>query len=102
MTSRLKIDVGQGRREEVQVQPTTTLGYVLEEVCKRRKLDPNAHDLRHQRKALDRTLTVRFAGLAGNAMLELVSGGGPTTHGECTVGLQLAGGGRSKRCSSSC
>ena len=94
MTSRLKVDVGQGHHEQVQVQPTTTLGFVLEEVCKRRKLDPSCHDLRHQRKALDRSLTVRFAGLSSNAMLELVSGRGPATHGECTIGLQQEGGGR--------
>ena len=79
----------------MSVQPNTTIGFVLGEVCKRRKLDPSSHDLRHQRKALDRSLTVRFAGLSSNAMLELVSGGTRTAaHGECTICLQLEGGGR--------
>ena len=61
MSSRLKVDVGKGHKEEVQVTPNTTMEYVLSEVCKRRRLDPAEHDLRHQRKDLDRSLTVRFA-----------------------------------------
>jgi hypothetical protein len=91
--SKLRVDVGSGRREEVTVGQNTTLGYVLEEVCKRRKLDPATHDLRHQRKVCDRSTTVRFAGLTSNAMLELVSSQGKSGHGECTIALQVEGSG---------
>ena len=76
MATRLKVDVGAGRKEEVQVTPSSTLGSVLEEVCKRRKLNPAEHDLKHKQKVVERSLTVRFAGLSSNAMLELGPGGG--------------------------
>uniref|UniRef100_A0A7S2CLH7 UBX domain-containing protein n=1 Tax=Haptolina brevifila TaxID=156173 RepID=A0A7S2CLH7_9EUKA len=96
--SKLRVDVGQGRREEVQVNPNTTLGYVLDEVCKRRKLDPRAHQLQHslagKRRMLDQALTVRFAGLSGNAMLELIEANGRVVHGECTVAVQIEAGQR--------
>ena len=96
--SRLRVDCGRGMREEVQVQPNTTLGYVLEEVCKRRKLDPTSFQLQHslagKRRSLEDSLTVRFAGLSGNATLELVEASGPVVHGECTVAVQLESGTR--------
>ena len=62
----------------------------LQGVCKRRKLNPAEHDLRHQRKPLDRSLTVRFAGLSSNAMLELVAGRGPVAHYRYTTGTRTA------------
>ena len=94
MASRLKVDVGRGMKEEVLVNPNTTMGDVLEQVCKRRKLNPEEHDLKHQRKLCDRALTVRFAGLSANAMLELVSAQRAAAQGECTIALQLEGGAR--------
>ena len=88
------VDIGQSRKETVDVTPNTTFGFVLEEVCKRRKLNVSEHDLKHKQKHLDRSLTVRFAGISANAMLELVAAQ-QAAHGECTVALQgLEGGGR--------
>ena len=52
------------QKETVQVNPNTTMGFVLDEVCKRRKLNPSEHSLKHQRNVLDSSLTVRFSGLS--------------------------------------
>ena len=71
--SRLQVNCGPGKKETVQVQPNTTLGFVLEEVCKRRKLSPEGYSLKHQRNVLDGALTVRFAGLSPNATIDLVA-----------------------------
>ena len=92
--SRLQVNCGPGKKETVQVQPNTTMGNVLEEVCKRRKLNPAVHALKHQRNVLEGALTVRFAGLSSNATIDLVSGTAATAHGECTVALQLESGDR--------
>ena len=98
LMSRLRVDVGQGRREEIAVNPNTTLGFVLAEVCKRRKLEPDDHALRHtlagKSRTLDNGLTIRFAGLSGNATLELISADKRVLHGDCTIALQPEGGAR--------
>ena len=47
MSARLQINCGPGRKETVQVNPNTTMGYVLDEVCKRRKLNSAEHALKH-------------------------------------------------------
>ena len=92
--SRLQVNCGPGKKETVQVQPNTTLGFVLEEVCKRRKLSPEGYSLKHQRNVLDGALTVRFAGLSPNATIDLVAEAAAVLHGECTVALQLESGER--------
>eukprot|EP00964_Phaeocystis_antarctica_P005648 scaffold3072_cov58-Phaeocystis_antarctica.AAC.1 len=92
--SRLQVNCGLGKKETVQVQPNTTLGFVLEEVCKRRKLSPEGYSLKHQRTVLDGALTVRFAGLSSNATIDLVAGTAAAVHGECTIALQLESGDR--------
>ena len=96
MSARLQINCGPGRKETVQVSPNTTMGFVLDEVCKRRKLNPAEHVLKHQRDLLDSGQTVRFSGLSNNATLDLISQTKPVTaaHGECTVALQLESGER--------
>ena len=94
MSNRLIVDMGQGRKESVAVMAHTTLGQVKDEVCKRRKLNPEVHALRHQRHMLEASLTVRYSGLASNATLELVASDGVVCHGACTVALQLECGGR--------
>ena len=94
----LHIDCGQGVRENVSTNPNTTLGTVLAEVCKRRNLEPTQHALRHtlggKKTILDGSLSMRFAGLSGNATLELVASTSRVAHGECTVALQLSDGAR--------
>ena len=92
--SRLQVNCGMGKKETVQVHPNTTLGFVLEEVCKRRKLSPEGYSLKHQRSVLDGALTVRFAGLSSNATIDLVAETAAAVHGECTVALQLESGDR--------
>ena len=90
--SRLKVDVGRGMKEEVLVNPNTTMGDVLEQ-GKRCNAESRREHPKHQRKLCDRALTVRFAGLSANAMLELVSARAAACA-ECTIALQLEGGAR--------
>lgn len=46
---------------------------IVEETCKKRKIDPNAHRIKTQSgKMVDSSLSVRFANLANRSNLELV------------------------------
>lgn len=76
------------------MHPNTTLDFVLEEVCKWRKLNPEGYSLKHQCSVLDGALTVRFAGLSSNATMDLAAKTVSAVHGECTLALQLESGDR--------
>lgn len=67
---------------------------VLEDICKRKRLDPSVHALKHKRNVLDSSLTVRFSGLSSNATLELVTAAPAEGHGSCAIALQLPSGER--------
>lgn len=62
-----------GRRQNVKVQPNTTILQVLEEVCQKHKFDPDEHDLKHHKRIMDLSMMFRFSGLPNNAQLEMVS-----------------------------
>ena len=96
MAMRLQVDCGRGRKETVSVTPNTTMQVVLDEVCQRCKLDSGVHTLKHKKATLESSLTVRFSGLASNAMLELVAAvpSAKAQHGTCTIALQMEDGSR--------
>eukprot|EP00096_Caligus_rogercresseyi_P011348 TRINITY_DN4437_c0_g1_i1.p2 TRINITY_DN4437_c0_g1~~TRINITY_DN4437_c0_g1_i1.p2 ORF type:complete len:258 (+),score=72.96 TRINITY_DN4437_c0_g1_i1:26-775(+) len=61
-----------GHRVTVSTSPGRTLMSVLEEVCsKRGHLEPSSYGLRHHGKALDLSLSIRFANLPNKAQLEM-------------------------------
>ena len=94
---RLQVDAGRGAKEAVEVTPNTSMGAVLAEVCKRRRLDASQHALKHQRTMLDGGLTVRFSGLSANALLELVACDAARVAaaiGDCKLAIQLEDGQR--------
>jgi len=87
----------QGRRENVKVTPGMHLHSVVEEVCRRRQLDPAAHTLKQERGGsppLELSLTFRLSGLTNNARLELVPRIMSVPSGSCRVGIQLPDGTR--------
>lgn len=95
--SSLSVLVDGGRRETVRVTPNTALREVIDEVCKRHKLDPAAHALRQERANaphLDSSLVFRLSGLPSNCRLELVRARRATSTGTCRVGIQLDDGSR--------
>ena len=95
MAMRLQVDVGRGQKEIISVTPNTTMQFVLDEVCQRRKLDATVHTLKHKKTVLESSLTVRFSGLSSNAMLELVAApSAKAQHGSCTIALQMEDGTR--------
>ncbi|XP_065160662.1 tether containing UBX domain for GLUT4 isoform X2 [Atheta coriaria] len=83
-----------GRRQSVKVTPNTTLLQVLEEACQKQGFQAELYNLKHHRKVLDVTLTVRFAGLPNNCLLELIEAETARTEKSVTVGVQLEDGKR--------
>ncbi|XP_038634242.1 tether containing UBX domain for GLUT4 [Scyliorhinus canicula] len=62
-----------GRRQQVKVAASTPLLQVLEEVCRKQKLNPEEYDLKFQRTVLDLSQQWRFANVPNNAKLEMVA-----------------------------
>lgn len=75
MSGTLSLQLPGNRREVVKTTPTTTLGAVLAEACARgpRPLgDPASYLLMQGKATLDLSLSLRFAGVASGARLEVV------------------------------
>ncbi|XP_028395293.1 tether containing UBX domain for GLUT4-like [Dendronephthya gigantea] len=92
----VNIQCPNGRRQKVKLTAHMTLLQVIQEVCKKQDLDSNKYKLKHQRKTLDSSLTIRFANLPNNAHLELIESadGHQHTVKKCVVALQLENGER--------
>ncbi|GFT78810.1 tether containing UBX domain for GLUT4 [Nephila pilipes] len=67
---------------------------ILEEACKKQKIDPEDFELRHYNRTLDLSLPVRFSSLPNNAQLELKPATKSRTECMVTVALQLESGER--------
>ncbi|XP_046854700.1 tether containing UBX domain for GLUT4-like [Xenia sp. Carnegie-2017] len=85
-----------GRRQKIKLTAQTTILQIIHDVCKKQNLESKNYSLRHQRKTLNNTLTIRFANLPNNAHLELVETGDTpqTSAKQCVVALQLENGER--------
>ncbi|GFQ83624.1 tether containing UBX domain for GLUT4, partial [Trichonephila clavata] len=67
---------------------------ILEEACKKRKINPEDFELCHYNRRLDLSLPVRFSSLPNNAQLELKPATKSRTECMVTVALQLESGER--------
>lgn len=83
-----------GRRETVRVTPNSSVLQILEEACKKRKINPEDFELCHYNRRLDLSLPVRFSSLPNNAQLELKPATKSRTECMVTVALQLESGER--------
>ncbi|KAL2716836.1 tether containing UBX domain for GLUT4 [Vespula squamosa] len=83
-----------GRRQNVQVTPNTTILQVLEEVCQKHGYNANDYDIKHFNKILDVNSILRFTGLSNNARVEMVPCKKPRNTSKVTVGILLENGER--------
>lgn len=84
-----------GRRQNVKVTPNTKLLQVLEEVCKKQGfLPPEDFTLKHGRKPVDVTLSLRYSNLPNNVKLELVKSESSREEQDVLIALQLEDGQR--------
>ncbi|XP_048411358.1 tether containing UBX domain for GLUT4 isoform X3 [Stegostoma tigrinum] len=85
-----------GRRQQVRVAASTPLLQVLEEVCRKQKLDPKEYGLKFQRTILDLSQQWRFANVPNNAKLEMVAAARQHagTESKVRIALQLEDGSR--------
>lgn len=83
-----------GRRYSLKVTPNTSILQVLEEACLKQGVSPGDYDLKHGNKILDLSLSLRFANLPNNAMLELQPADKIRKEANVTVGVQLESGER--------
>lgn len=83
-----------GRRQNVEVTPNTTILQVLEEVCKKHGYDANDYDIKHFNKILDVNSILRFTGLSNNARVEMVPCKKPRSASKVTVGILFENGER--------
>ncbi|XP_062591287.1 tether containing UBX domain for GLUT4-like [Saccostrea cucullata] len=84
-----------GRRQNVKVTPNTKLLQVLEEVCKKQGfLPPEDYSLKHGRKTVDVTLSIRYSNLPNNVKLELVKSESSRAEQDVLIALQLEDGQR--------
>lgn len=83
-----------GRRQNVEVTPNTTILQVLEEVCKKHGYDANDYDIKHFNKILDVNSILRFTGLSNNARVEMVPCKKPRSSSKVTIGILFENGER--------
>lgn len=83
-----------GRRYSLKVTPNTSILQVLEEACHKQGVNPDDYELKHCNKTLDLSLSLRFANLPNNAMLELQPTDKVRKEANVTVGIQLESGER--------
>ncbi|KAF8793473.1 Tether containing UBX domain for GLUT4 [Argiope bruennichi] len=67
---------------------------VLEEACKKQKINPSEFEIRHYNRILDLSLPIRFANIPNNAQLELQPASQSRADSLVTVALQLESGER--------
>ncbi|GIY16386.1 tether containing UBX domain for GLUT4 [Caerostris darwini] len=83
-----------GRRETVRVTPNSSILQVLEEACKKQKINAMDFELRHHNRILDLSLPIRFANLPNNTLLEMRPASKSRADCLVTVALQLESGKR--------
>lgn len=83
-----------GRRQNVQCNPNTTILQILEEVCKKHGFKPDEYNLKHHKNVLDLSNTFRFSGLPNNALLEMLESETRRQESDVTIGLQMEDGRR--------
>ncbi|XP_015183633.1 PREDICTED: tether containing UBX domain for GLUT4 isoform X2 [Polistes dominula] len=83
-----------GRRQNVEVTPNTTILQVLEEVCKKHGYNANDYDIKHFNKIIDVNSILRFTGLSNNARVEMVPCKKPRNASKVTVGILFENGER--------
>jgi len=76
-----------GRRVTVKTTPNTSVIQILEDACKKQGFDPDLYDLKHHRRILDVSSTVRYANLPNNGLLEMVEAAKPRTASLVTVNV---------------
>ncbi|PGH07683.1 tether containing UBX domain for GLUT4 [Blastomyces parvus] len=72
MASHVVVIDSTARRATVKVTPTKHLTEVLSEACSKLGLDARQYGLKHQKKQIDLSLSIRLSGLSSGAKLELV------------------------------
>ncbi|XP_071532369.1 tether containing UBX domain for GLUT4 [Panulirus ornatus] len=76
-----------GRRVNVKVTANTSILQIIEDACKKEGFDPDRYDLKHLRRVLDISSTVRYAGLPNKCQLELIKSEAPRTSGNVIVNI---------------
>lgn len=79
-------------RASVKIQPNTKVLEVLEEACKRNGLDYNEHQLVHNKRSIDISLTTRLSGVTNNATLDLRRMDTPRKFQDVVIVLQCPDG----------
>lgn len=67
---------------------------ILEDVCKKHKLNPSEYDIKHHNNTLDTTVLMQFSGLPNNAQLEMSPAVKVRQETEVVLCMQLENGER--------
>ncbi|KAK2184385.1 hypothetical protein NP493_267g00021 [Ridgeia piscesae] len=97
MSTKVEVLCPNGHRVNIKVTPTTKILQILEEACtKQGFLPPEEYELRHSsnKRPIDVTLSMRFAGIPNHAKLELVKSNKSRTESDVVIALQLESGER--------
>ncbi|KAL1400415.1 hypothetical protein pipiens_002069 [Culex pipiens pipiens] len=84
-----------GRRQNVKVEPNTTVLEILEQVCTKHNFNAAEYDLKHHNKVMDLSAMFRFSGLPNNALLEMAEAKKIRTEADVQLAVQLEDGSRS-------
>lgn len=76
-----------GRRAVVKVSPNTSILQIIEDACKKHGFNPDQYDLKHLRRVLDTSSSMRYSGLPNNCQLELIESAVPRTASSVTVNI---------------
>ena len=79
-------------RVSVKIQPNTKVLEVLEEACKKNGLDYNEHQLVHNKRTIDISLTTRLSGVTNNATLDMKKMDTPRKFQDVIIVMQLSDG----------
>ncbi|XP_039447168.1 tether containing UBX domain for GLUT4 [Culex pipiens pallens] len=83
-----------GRRQNVKVEPNTTVLEILEQVCAKHNFNAAEYDLKHHNKVMDLSAMFRFSGLPNNALLEMTEAKKIRTEADVQLAVQLEDGSR--------
>lgn len=83
-----------GRRQNVKVEPNTTVLEILEQVCTKHNFNAAEYDLKHHNKVMDLSAMFRFSGLPNNALLEMAEAKKIRTEADVLIVVQLEDGSR--------
>lgn len=79
-------------RVSIKIQPNTKVLEILEEACKRNGLDYNEHQLVHNKRSIDISLTTRLSGVTNNATLDMKRMDTPRKFQDVVIVLQCPDG----------